>query len=205
MIMITVNAIGDQCPIPVVKTKKAIDSLKGPEVIEVLVDNETAVQNVTKMASSCGGKVTSEKRAEKEFCITIRMDKVPEKEIGAKETLQCIPDMRTDSVVVIASDRMGEGNDELGKVLIKGFIFAVTQLDRLPEAMLFYNGGASLTCEGSDSLEDLKSLEASGVRIMTCGTCLDYYGLKEKLAVGTVTNMYSIVETMAKAGKIIRP
>ena len=95
--------------------------------------------------------------------------------------------------------------DELGKVLIKGFIFAVTQLDTLPKKMLFYNGGATLTAEGSDSLEDLKSLEAQGVEILTCGTCLDYYHLKEKLAVGSVTNMYAIVEAMAEAGRIIRP
>ena len=115
------------------------------------------------------------------------------------------PDARDNTVVVVSSDRMGSGNDELGKVLIKGFIFAVTQLDTLPKTMLFYNGGATLTTEGSDSLEDLKSLEAQGVEIMTCGTCLDYYGLKDKLAVGTVTNMYSIVETMAKAGRIVRP
>ena len=107
--------------------------------------------------------------------------------------------------MVVASDRMGEGNDELGKVLIKSFIFAVTQLEQLPKTMLFYNGGATLTTEGSDSLEDLKSLEAQGVEILTCGTCLDYYGLKNKLAVGGVTNMYSIVETMAGAGRIIRP
>lgn len=108
-------------------------------------------------------------------------------------------------VVAVSSDRMGSGNDELGKVLIKGFIFAVTQLDELPKTMLFYNGGATLTTEGSDSLEDLKSLEAQGVEILTCGTCLDYYGLKDKLAVGSVTNMYSIVETLAGAGKIIKP
>ena len=107
--------------------------------------------------------------------------------------------------MVVASDRMGEGNDELGKVLIKSFIFAVTQLEQLPKTMLFYNGGATLTTEGSNSLEDLKSLEAQGVEILTCGTCLDYYGLKDKLAVGGVTNMYSIVETMAGAGRIIRP
>lgn len=81
----------------------------------------------------------------------------------------------------------------------------MTQLDTLPKTMLFYNGGATLTTEDSDSLEDLKSLEAQGVEIMTCGTCLDYYGLKDKFAVGTVTNMYSIVETMAKAGRIVRP
>ena len=81
----------------------------------------------------------------------------------------------------------------------------MSQLDTLPKSMLFFNGGATLTTEDSDSLEDLKSLEAQGVEIMTCGTCLDYYGLKDKLAVGTVTNMYSIVETMAKAGRIVRP
>ncbi len=200
--MITVNAMGDNCPIPVIKTKKAMQELTGPETIEVLVDNEIAVQNVTKMASSSGGQVSSEKISDGEFKITIQMEGAAS---AAEEEVQCVPDARDNTVVVVSSDRMGAGNDELGKVLIKGFIFAVTQLDTLPKTMLFYNGGATLTAEGSDSLEDLKSLEAQGVEIMTCGTCLDYYGLKEKLAVGSVTNMYSIVETMAKAGKIIRP
>ena len=200
--MITVNAMGDNCPIPVIKTKKAMAALTGPETIEVLVDNEIAVQNVTKMASSSGGKVTSEKLGDAEYKVTIEMELAPAAE-GAEAG--GAPDARDNTVVVVSSDRMGSGNDELGKVLIKGFIFAVTQLDTLPKTMLFYNGGATLTTEGSDSLEDLKSLEAQGVEIMTCGTCLDYYGLKDKLAVGTVTNMYSIVETMAKAGRIVRP
>ena len=200
--MITVNAMGDNCPIPVIKTKKAMAALTGPETIEVLVDNEIAVQNVTKMASSSGGKVTSEKLGDAEYKVTIEMEGPPAAD-GAEAV--CAPDARDNTVVVFSSDRMGSGNDELGKVLIKGFIFAVTQLDTLPKTMLFYNGGATLTTEDSDSLEDLKSLEAQGVEIMTCGTCLDYYGLKDKLAVGTVTNMYSIVETMAKAGRIVRP
>lgn len=202
--MITVNAMGDNCPIPVIKTKKAMQALTGPETIEVLVDNEIAVQNVTKMASSSGGKVTSEKLGEKEYKVTIEMEGAPAA-AAEEEGETCMPDRRNNTVVVVSSDRMGTGNDDLGKVLIKGFIFAVTQLDTLPKTMLFYNGGATLTCEGSDSLEDLKSLEAQGVQIMTCGTCLDYYGLKEKLAVGTVTNMYSIVETIASASNIIRP
>ena len=179
--MITVNAMGDNCPIPVIKTKKAMDALTGPETIEVLVDNEIAVQNVTKMATSAGGKVTSEQKAEKEYVVTIEMEGAPAAEDDAEDD---------NTVVVISSDRMGTGND---------------QLDKLPKTMLFYNGGATLTTEGSDSLEDLKSLEAQGVEIMTCGTCLDYYGLKDKLAVGSVTNMYSIVETQAKATKIIKP
>lgn len=200
--MITVNAMGDNCPIPVIKTKKAMAALTGPETIEVLVDNEIAVQNVTKMASSSGGKVTSEKLGDAEYKVTIEMEGAP---VADEAEAVCTPDARDNTVVVVSSDRMGSGNDELGKVLIKGFIFAVTQLDTLPKTMLFYNGGATLTTEGSDSLEDLKSLEAQGVEIMTCGTCLDYYGLKDKLAVGTVTNMYSIVETMAKAGRIVRP
>lgn len=200
--MITVNAMGDNCPIPVIKTKKAMAELTGPEVIEVLVDNEVAVQNVTKMATSQGGEVSSEQLGEKEYKVTIKMNGAVE--APAASCTECEADT-SNMIVVVDSDRMGSGNDALGKVLIKGFIFAVTQLDTLPKKMLFYNGGATLTVEGSDSLEDLKSLEAQGVEIMTCGTCLDYYEVKDKLAVGSVTNMYSIVEAMAEAGKIIKP
>ena len=137
--MITVNAMGDNCPIPVIKIKKAMQALEGPETIEVLVDNEIAVQNVTKMATSSGGTVTAEKVADKEFKVTIQMDGAPNVESEGEET--CMPDVRSNTVVVVDSDRMGSGNDELGKVLIKGFIFAVTQLDTLPKTMLFYNGG----------------------------------------------------------------
>ena len=201
--MITVNAMGDNCPIPVIKTKKAMDALTGPETIEVLVDNEIAVQNVTKMAKGAGGEGSSEKLGEASFKVTVKMQGAPKND--SQEDPACAPDARSNTIVVVASDRMGEGNDELGKVLIKSFIFAVTQLEQLPKTMLFYNGGATLTTEGSVSLEDLKSLEAQGVEILTCGTCLDYYGLKDKLAVGGVTNMYSIVEPMAGAGRIIRP
>ena len=200
--MITVNAMGDNCPIPVIKTKKAIAALTGPETIEVLVDNEIAVQNVTKMASGSGGKVTSEKLGDAEFKVTIEMEGAP---AADEAEAVCVPDARDNTVVVVSSDRMGSGNDELGKVLIKGFIFAVTQMETLPETMLFYNGGATLTTEGSDSLEDIKSLEAQGVTIKTCGTCLNYYGLTENLQVGEVTNMYDIAETLSKAGKVVKP
>lgn len=205
--MITVNAMGDACPIPVVKTKKAMQELKQPDILEVLVDNEIAVQNVMKMASGSGGDVTSEKIGEKEFKVIIKVSQVmAELEAQEKEeAMVCMPDKRRNTIIVVSSDKMGNGNDELGKVLMKGFFFAVTQLEELPRSILFYNGGATLTSEGSDSLDDLKELEAQGVEIMTCGTCLDYYGLKDKLCVGTVTNMYSIVETMNHAEKIIRP
>ena len=88
---------------------------------------------------------------------------------------------------------------------MKGFVFAVSQLPQLPKTILLYNGGAKLSVEGSDSLEDLKNMEAQGVEILTCGTCLNFYGLSEKLAVGSVTNMYAIVEKLAGAGKVIKP
>ena len=112
---------------------------------------------------------------------------------------------RGDFVVAIDTDIMGRGSDELGKPLMKGFIFALSQLETLPRTILFYNGGARLTTEGSVSVEDLKNMEAQGVEILTCGTCLNYYGLTDKLAVGGVTNMYVIVETLAKAAKVIKP
>lgn len=200
--MIKVNAIGDNCPIPVIKTKKAMQEVTGPEVIEVSVDNEVAVQNVTKMAASAGGVVTSEKIAEKEYKVTIEMNGAIKEDVA---DVCCDMQQEENMVVVISSDRMGSGNDELGKVLIKGFIFAVTQLETLPKTMLFYNGGATLTTEDSDCLEDLKHLSEQGVEILTCGTCLNYYNLTDKLAVGSVTNMYTIVEKMAGATKIMQP
>ena len=107
----------------------------------------------------------------------------------------------TKSTVVV----MGSGDEKLGKALMKAFVFALTKQDVLPETVVCYNTGAYLTCEEADTLEDLKNLEAEGVQILTCGTCLDYYGIKERLAVGSVTNMYEIVETMEKARTIVRP
>ena len=205
--MIQVNALGDACPIPVVKTKNAIKELGGSGVVETLVDNEIAVQNLTKMANQKGYKVSSKKLSDRQYQVTMAIGggetaKAPE---VAAAPEACIPDARENTVVVIASATMGEGDPELGRLLMKGYIYALTQLDTLPKTLLFYNGGATLTCEGSASLEDLKSLEAQGVQILTCGTCLNHYGLTDSLKVGEVTNMYVIAETMAGAAKIIKP
>ena len=108
-------------------------------------------------------------------------------------------------LVVLSANVMGGGEEKLGKSLMKAFVFALTKQDQLPETILCYNTGAYLTCEGADTLEDLKSMEAEGVTVLTCGTCLDFYGIKDKLAVGSVTNMYDIVERMEKAKTTIRP
>ena len=108
-------------------------------------------------------------------------------------------------LVVLSANTMGTGEEKLGKALMKAFVFALTKQDVLPETILCYNTGAYLTTEGADTLEDLKLLESEGVTILTCGTCLDFYGLKEKLMVGGVTNMYDIVERMESAQIIVRP
>ena len=207
--MIRVNAMGDACPIPVVKTKNAIKGMKEPGEVEIFVDNEIAVQNLTKMANQKEYDVKSEKLEEQKYSVVMTIKEITveaEEEVQKKEEENCQVDSRKKhTVVVISSSKMGEGNEELGGVLIKGFVYALTQQDELPGTMLFYNGGAKLTCEDSEVLEDLKSLEALGVEILTCGTCLNYYGLTEKLAVGSVTNMYVIAEKMTQAGLIIKP
>ena len=203
---IIVNAVGEQCPIPVVKATRALREMKEPGTLEIHVDNDTAVQNLTRMASGNKLEAKAEKVGEKEYIVTIDVANptggAPKEE---PPMISCVPDARRDFVVAVDTSVMGRGSDELGKVLMKGFLYAVSQLPELPKTMLFYNGGAHLTCEGSDSLEDLKTLEAQGVEILTCGTCLDHYGMKEKLMVGGVTNMYSIVEKLACAGKVVKP
>lgn len=197
--MILVNAIGDACPIPVVKTKKAIQSLDGSGAVQTLVDNEIAVQNLTKMANQKGWGVSSEKQSDGSYSVVIT---VGDAEGDAPVCLECTD---KNTIVVISSSYMGTGDDALGAALMKSFVFALTQQDVLPSCILFYNGGAKLTCESSPMIDDLKQLQSRGTEILTCGTCLNHYGLSDKLLVGNVTNMYEIVEKMSLAGNIIKP
>ena len=204
-----VDARGLACPLPVVNAKKAAEELHTGDVLTVLVDNEIAVQNLQKFAKQKGFSATGEKKAEKEFEVTINVvsdaavQAVAEE---AEEEIVCAVDSRKNGmVVVLSANVMGTGDEKLGTSLMKAFVFAVTKQDQLPETIVCYNTGAYLTCEGADTLEDMKALEAEGVNVLTCGTCLDFYGIKDKLAVGTVTNMYEIVEVMEKAKNIVRP
>lgn len=199
-----VDARGEQCPIPVVKATKAIAALREPAVVEVHVDNEIAVQNLLRMASGKGYAAKSEQLEEKHYLVTVDVDRLPEAGAAESEAV-CLPDRRGGTVVAIGTATMGVGSEELGATLMKGFLYALSQQEELPGTILFYNGGARLTTEGSASLEDLRTMEAQGVEIMTCGTCLDYYGLKDKLRVGSVTNMYVIVEKLTKAAKVVKP
>lgn len=204
---------GKQCPLPVIEAKKALEKAEPGSVVEVVVDNEIAVQNLKKLALHKGLDSLSEKVSEREFLVKIwagvkeKAEQVRENaEQAEKESIKCALDCREKGLVlVLASDEKGQGDAVLGRLLMKGFVYAVTQQDKLPETVLLFNGGAKLSCQGSDSLEDLKELEAQGVEILTCGTCLNHYGIAEKLLVGNVTNMYEIVEKMTGAKKIVRP
>ena len=203
--MVEVNALGKACPLPVIETKKAIEELKQDDTVKVLVDNEIAVQNVMKMAKHKNLDASSEKIDDNQFAVMIAVTGVGEKS-EVEEEVNCQPDRRgKGTVVVLSSDVMGTGDESLGKQLIKGFVFALTKMEELPSKVILYNRGAFLSSENEDTIQDLKTLEAEGVEILTCGTCLNHYGLAEKLAVGTATNMYEIVEVLTEAGRVVRP
>lgn len=200
-----VDAMGKQCPIPVVMTKKAIDGAVVGDEIKILVDNETAVNNLSRLANKSGCTFVSEKLEHKKYQVKMTVQTEQSgRDLNEEEFVCEIPNKKV-MAAVISSDVMGSGDDELGKILIRGFIYALSQMETLPDTVLFYNGGAKLTTEGSESLEDLKKMEEEGVEILTCGTCLKHYGLMEKLMVGKVTDMYTITERMTGADKVIRP
>lgn len=204
---LVIDARGDACPIPVVKTLKALGALGGPGEVETIVDNAVAVENLTRMASSKGCTSASEQVADKEWHVHTVATEAVAVAAGEPDAVTCdaVPSAQRNVVVAITSQFMGEGDTELGAKLMKGFIFSLTQLDELPSAVLFYNGGAHLTCEGSAALDDLRGLAAQGVEVLTCGTCLDHYGLTERLAVGEVTNMYVIASRLTGASHVVRP
>jgi len=199
-----IDCRGMACPLPVVNAKKAAEELRSGDVLTVLVDNEIAVQNLTRFGEHKGFTVSAEKKADKEYAVIMQIaGRAP---APAEEEISCVMDARRKGMlVVLSANTMGTGDVKLGTSLMKAFVFALTKQDQLPDTILCYNSGAYLTCEGADTLEDLKLLESEGVTILTCGTCLDFYGLKEKLAVGGATNMYDIVERMENAAQIIKP
>lgn len=191
--MIKVNAVGEVCPKPVIMTKKALKEIESG-IVEVSVDNVTSKENVEKMAKEMGH--TFETREEGNvFIITIT--KAGEKQENSSE--------EENIVISIGSDKMGEGEDELGKILIKGFIYALTEAETLPKTVLLYNKGVLLASTFEDTVKDLKVLEERGVEILSCGTCANFYHVQDQIKVGTLTNMYTILERQMKAVKVIKP
>ena len=199
----TIDCMGMACPLPVINAKKAIETFAEDGTLHIKVDNDTAVQNLTRLGEHNGFAVTSSKDGEKAFTVTMQV-KAGAAQVPA-EAVSCAVPAVGGKVVVLSADTMGTGDEKLGKKLMKAFIFALTSQDEVPDKVICYNTGAYLTTKDPDTVKDLKSLEEAGATIMTCGTCLDFYGLKEELKVGIVSNMYDIVEAQMKASSVIRP
>jgi selenium metabolism protein YedF len=191
-----INVLGKPCPIPVIEAKKALRKAAAAEQVKLLVDNDISRQNLEKMAAGMGLPCSHEKQASGNILVTITA-------AGPKEADSGAPGISGGLVIAIGQNTMGSGNDELGAILVKGFIYSLTELDTPPEYLLFFNSGVKLTTEGSNVINDLKTLESKGTLVSSCGTCLDFYKLKEKLAVGYMTNMYAIASTMAEAARLI--
>ena len=221
-----IDAVGLPCPMPVVRAKKALEQA-GTDGVKIKVDNFIAVQNLEKMAHGLGYAFEFKKISESEFDVVIgtqgdgsvvfpdcRDDYLSSAVVDGNEpngrpmvaptrnTEEPSPCVPVSLVVAIGSDVMGNGSDELGKVLMKSFIYSLTELESLPKSMLFFNSGAFLTASDSGALADLQSLADAGVRILTCGACVDYFKLSSP-AVGEITNMFEIANIMSGATRLI--
>lgn len=189
--MIEVDARGLPCPRPVIETKEALEKIAEGS-ITVVVDSKESRQNVERFARSQGCTVTvSEKEG------VFRLEIVKGQQTQEKS-------QKSSDVVLIASDRFGTGDDRLGEILMKAFLNTLWDANPKPAKLLFINDGVRLTTEGSEVLDALKLLADNGVEIFSCGTCLEYYQLKDKLKVGQVTNMYDTVDSLLSAGKVIK-
>ena len=186
-----VDVRGLPCPRPVVETRKALKELK-EGTITVVVDRVDSRENVQRFARSQGCEVKVREK-----------DGIYYLDIVKGETIQC-EEVKSGAVILIGSDRLGTGDRELGEKLMASFLKTMCDNDPKPEKLLFLNDGVKLTVESSHVLDSLELLEKEGVQIFSCGTCLEHYGLVEKLRVGLVTNMYDIVNSLLGADKVIK-
>jgi selenium metabolism protein yedF len=198
------NAKGMACPLPVVQTKKLLAEY---DVVETTVDNFVATENLTKLAEQLNYDINVKKTSDEEYIVTIS-NPMTDKEKSVKEVTeektQVIKAQDDSYIVVVNKQIMGHGSEELGKKLMKAFLYTLTEQEVLPKKIIFYNGGVLLADKNqSHVLEELKVLQENGVEIMSCGACIDYY--KVDLAIGSTSNMYFIVEEMRAADRVVRP
>ncbi len=191
---------GLACPLPVIRTKEALEEGEA-DILLVVVDNQAARDNVTRFAEGRGCHVSA---AQVGSCYHLTINPP-----AGGAAAACVPMAATapaprNTVVVFSSDRMGEGDPELGGVLMRAFIQSMVQME-VPQKMLFYNRGVFLTLDDYPLILELKSLAEMGVQMLVCGTCLDFYNVRERLAVGQVSNMFTILESQMQASRIIKP
>lgn len=205
--METIDCRGMQCPKPVLETRKYLLDNPGVGAI-VLVGDEIAQANVTRLATKEGYEVSSE-TADDHIRLILTLQEGLECQVPAAEAQSPAADTssikKSPHIVYISSNCMGSGSDELGEVLMRNFIFTLGEVTPLPHKILFVNSGVKLSCSGSQVLEALQKLEQQGVQIFSCGLCLEFFDLKEQLKVGAISNMLETIEAMTEADKIIQP
>lgn len=206
--MKTIDATGKPCPIPVILTKKALEE-NPEEGVATIVDNEVARDNLKKLAHSLGVEAEAQ-GAEPAITVTIQALGTSEKDADQikKDSDQAVFEAcptgvpsGDDYVVFFGKNFVGEGDMALGTNLVRMFFYSLTESDKLPTAILFMNSGVKLPTLDDQVVENLKVLEGKGVEILVCGACLDFYGLKDELKVGSVSNMYEISQRIINASK----
>lgn len=202
--MITVDAQGKNCPIPLIMTKRALEGLPDNETLEIIIDNETSHNNVTRFLKDHGIHVVSEQQGKIYRLFVNKTGVIPEK-TRPEEYCSSQPVAEAGYVIAIQKQSLGGGDDDLGELLMKGFINTLPDLDRKPEQLVFLNSGISLTLKDSPVLDALRRLQDGGTKILVCGTCLDFYDKKQELAAGIVSNMYDILEVLSNSGKVLYP
>lgn len=202
--MKTIDMMGHSCPIPVVEAKKILAE-QDTEGVIVKVDNSVSVQNLGKMARGYGFSVSSSKTGENSFEVEIHKDGKTLPQPSEPDSAEAASTANSpDSLaVVISRDTLGGGTEELGKILIKGFIYSLSELPTPPRYVVFLNSGAYLTTEGANTVPDLKALEQKGTVILTCGVCANFYELQDKLAVGAISDMFDIVKKTTSVAKVM--
>ena len=203
-----VDARGLDCPQPVLQTRKALresGTLQDGSALTVIVDNDTSQKNVTRMAEKSGYAVQAERKDDGIYLhVSGQGPALPAAEAQELVVGKAMP-AEGPLVLFVASEQMGQGEHaELGTILVRAFFHTLGEVEPLPETIVFVNSGIKLVVEGSPVMEDLHALCSQGIEVLACGTCLDYYGLKDKLAVGEISNMYTIAETLLGAGKVVK-
>ena len=202
--MIDIDAFGMTCPKPVILAMQALQRPEAAGAVRVLVDNAVAVENLKRLAASKAGSVSVD-AVDGGWAVEISgvaaeaaQNPAGDEAALAEAGIACpVPEPApAATTVLVGSASFGQGSEELGGILIKGLVYAMSQAENPPSRMVFYNGGAPLTCEGSPMLDDIRELERRGCEILTCGTCLDFHGLRDVIAVGGVTYLYAISEIL---------
>ena len=201
-----VDTKGQLCPAPLIATKRALKETPAGESFLVVTDNKTSFTNVSRFLKDNNTHFTS---AEKEGVWTLTVKKMTGELTNPNAEEYCSVDVphfrKGDFVVAISSDKMGEGDPELGSLLMINFVKAIHDLDILPSRVVFYNRGVFLGTKDSAVIELLKDLERMGVLLFLCGTCIKHYSLDEKIQIGSVSNMFEIAQIMSSAGKVVKP